>query len=159
MTAADRPVHSCTFGHLMEGQVIGGVFYCAHGVALGTPDPVQIDSSLMLRGMAEQGRDDCSLPQTTRDRIITALDHEGAFCGVCGREPDDPLDDCDDCRRCLNRYADALLPLLATARTRPTRDDLAQALAEAYGPAWASAIGSHYEAADAVLALLGGDDK
>src|SRR5690606_40849307 len=48
----------------------------------------------------------------TREQIARALDHEGAFCGVCGREPGDPLDDCDDCRRCLNRYADAVLALL-----------------------------------------------
>src|SRR5690606_8870927 len=53
----------------------------------------------------------------TREQIITALDHEGAFCGVCGREPGDPLDDCDDCRRCLHRYADAVLALYADQPT------------------------------------------
>lgn len=41
--------HECTLGHLMEGQVIDGVFYCAHGVALGTPKPVQPDPPLAIK--------------------------------------------------------------------------------------------------------------
>ena len=55
--------------------------------------------------------------------------------------------------------------LLATARTRPTRDDLILALARADGQAWPDGMDDHTanhmygKQADAVLALLGGGDR
>lgn len=43
----------------------------------------------------------------TVEAIIGVLDHEGAQCGNCGREPGDPAD-CTDCARVLARYAAAI---------------------------------------------------
>lgn len=46
--------------------------------------------------------------------VADALSKAGAFCGACGFEPGDR--GCPDCERCWASYADALLPLFASAR-------------------------------------------
>jgi hypothetical protein len=49
-----------------------------------------------------------------RNKIQTALQEAGAFCGECGWQPGDA--GCADCKRHWNRCADALLPLFRAER-------------------------------------------
>lgn len=51
-----------------------------------------------------------------RGDIMRALDHAGAFCGDCHREPGDPWMDCPQCVRVIGNYADAVLGIVRTAK-------------------------------------------
>lgn len=52
-----------------------------------------------------------------RDKIVGALNIEGAFCGICDREPGQSLY-CTACVRVLNRYADAVLAVIDLDKVR-----------------------------------------
>lgn len=52
-----------------------------------------------------------------RDKIVGALNIEGAFCGTCDREPGSSLY-CKTCVLVLNGYADAVLAVLDLDKVR-----------------------------------------